>query len=311
MLLRNRGLYRTIHGASRRRRRDGPLAEGETRRHLHRPTVGCRPRPNGLQCCLSAKAPGRLEDSSMSLVRCSNCKHDNPADSRFCGACGGALNLPAYLASCPRCGTVNPVKATVCCWCQGPLAARRPSRRPSPVVVGTVVLAAIAALGFYAYPRLSLVDTRQPPGAGAENSAAPASPAAPLLETPSPETAPPGTAAAAPTRAAANPPGPGRQPVEAPTAKAAAVAIARPQAINPGKEGERAPSRREACTEAGAALGLCVANSVQKKEAAAIEAAINRPQATGAGNAGGQEPPCTEAVAALGLCTAKPTQRRE
>jgi len=326
MLLRNRGLYRTIHGASRRRRarkaprvtsdgrydaarrrRDGPLplVQPENRRCPPRPTAGCRPRPNGLQCCLSAKR-GRPEDSSMSLTRCSNCKHDNPADSRFCGACGGALNLPAYLASCPRCGTVNPVKATVCCWCQGPLVARRPSRRPSPVVVGTVVLAAIAALGFYAYPRLSLVDARQPPGAGAENSAAPASPAAPLLETPSPETAPPD-----PTRAAANQPGPGRQPVEAPAAKAAAVAIARPQAIDAGKEGERAPSRQEACTEAGAALGLCVAKSVQKKETAAVEAAIKRPQATGAGNAGGQEPPCTEAVAALGLCTPKPTQRRE
>jgi hypothetical protein len=176
------------------------------------------------------------------------------------------------------------------------------------VVVGTVVLAAIAALGFYAYPRLSLVDARQPPAAGA-------SPAATLLETASPETSPPETAPpkalADPARAAANQPRPGRQPVEAPAAKAAAVAIARPQAINAGKEGVRAPSRQEACTEAGAALGLCAAKSVQKKEAAAVEAAIKRPQATGAGNAGGQEPPCTEAVAALGLCALKPTQRRE
>jgi len=189
------------------------------------------------------------------------------------------------------------------------------------VVVGTVVLAAIAALGFYAYPRLSLVDARQPLAAAAENSGGPASPAATLLETaspktaspetPPPETPPPETSPADPTRAAAKQPLPGRQPVEAPAAKAAAVAIARPQAINAGKEGERAPSRQEACTEAGAALGLCVAKSVQKKEAAAVEAAIKRPQATGADNAGGQEPPCTEAVAALGLCTPKPTQRRE
>src|SRR6266852_2569081 len=151
-----------------RRLRDGPmpLAQLETRRCLHRPTAGCRPRLNGLQCCLPVKTPGRLEDSSMSLIRCSNCAHDNPADSKFCGACGGALHLPAYLASCPRCGTVNPVKATVCCWCQGPLAGRRPSRRPSPVVVGTAVLAAVAALGYYTYPQLSLVLARQPPAAG-------------------------------------------------------------------------------------------------------------------------------------------------
>ena len=245
----------------------------------------------------------------MSLVKCSNCAHDNPADAKFCGACGGALHLPAYLASCPRCGTVNPVKATICCWCQGPLAGRRPSRRPSPVVVGTAVLAAIAALGYYTYPQFSLVDARQPPAASGE--AGLASPATLPLETPSPKTPPPEAVLADPARAAANQPGPGRQPVEAPAAKAAAVAIARPQAINAGKEGERAPSRQEACTEAGAALGLCVAKSVQKKEAAAVEAAIKRPQATGAGNAGGQEPPCTEAVAALGLCTPKPTQRRE
>jgi hypothetical protein len=175
------------------------------------------------------------------------------------------------------------------------------------VVVGAAVLAAIAALGYYTYPQLSLVDARQPPAAGAENRAAPASPAAVLLETAPLETAPPETALADPTRAAANQPRAGRQPVEAPAAKAAAVAIARPQTIN----AERAPSRQEACTEAGAALGLCVAKSVEKKEAAAVEAAIKRPQATGAGNAGGQEPPCTEAVAALGLCTPKPTQRRE
>jgi len=174
------------------------------------------------------------------------------------------------------------------------------------VIVGTAVLATVAALGYYTYPQFSLVDARQPPAAGGENSAAPASPAGVLLEP-----APPETALADPTRAAANQPRAGRQPVEAAAAKAAAVAIARPQAINAGKEGERAPSRQEACTEAGAALGLCVAKSVEKKEAAAVEAAIKRPQAAGAGNAGGQEPPCTEAVAALGLCTPKPTQRRE
>jgi hypothetical protein len=247
----------------------------------------------------------------MSLNRCANCKHDNPADSKFCGACGGTLHLPAYLASCPRCGTVNPVKATVCCWCQGPLVGRSSSRRPSPVVVGTAVLAAVVALGYFAYPQLSLVDARQPPAAEAGNGAGLSSPAATLLETAPPVTTPPETAPSDPAPSAANQPRAGRQAVDGPAAKAAAVAIVRPQTINAGKEGERAPSRQEACTEAGAALGLCVAKSVEKKEAAAVEAAIKRPQATGAGNAGGQEPPCTEAVAALGLCTPKPTQRRE
>ena len=271
---------------------------------LHRPTAGCRPRPKGLQCCLSAKTRGRL-DSSMSLIKCTSCKHDNPADAKFCGACGGALHLPAYLASCARCGTVNPVKATICCWCQGPLAGRKPSRRPSPVVAGTAVLAAIAALGYYTYPQLSLVDARQPPpAASAAGLASPAAlpletlpPGAPSPEAPSLEAAPPEAAPADPTRAAANQPRPGRPSVEAPAAKAAAVAIARPQAINAGKEGERAPSRQEACTEAAAALGLCATKPGDAGKAKAQEPF--RPQA------------CTEAVAALGLCAPKTTQRRE
>jgi len=167
------------------------------------------------------------------------------------------------------------------------------------MVVGTAVLAAVAALGYYTYPQLPLVDARQPPAAGAENSGAGLpSPAAPLLETAPPEITPPETAPADPTRAAANQPRPGRQPVEAPAAKAAAaVAIARPQAINAGKEGERGPPRQEVCTEAAAALGLCATKPAD------------------AGKAKGQEPfrpqACTEAVAALGLCAPKTTQRGE
>jgi hypothetical protein len=165
------------------------------------------------------------------------------------------------------------------------------------VIVGTAVLATVAALGYYTYPQFPLVDARQPPAAGGENSAAPASPAAVLLETAPPETAPPETALADPTRAAANQPRAGRQPVEAPAAKAAAVAIARPQTINAGKGGERAPSRQEACTEAAAALGLCATKPGDAGKAKAQE--LFRPQA------------CTEAVAALGLCAPKTTQRRE
>src|SRR5258705_8554764 len=146
----------------------------------------------------------------MSLIKCTSCNHDNPADAKFCGACGGALHLPAYLASCPRCGTVTPVKAAICCWGQGPLARRRPSRRPSPVVVGTAVLAVIAALGYYTYPQFSLVDARQPPAAGGE--AGLASPATPLLETPSPEIPTPQAPPPDPAPAAANQPRPRRPP---------------------------------------------------------------------------------------------------
>lgn len=284
----------------------------------------------------------------MSLTRCPYCEHGNPADSKFCSACGGAL----HLVPCPRCGAVNQVTATACYQCRSQLPGRRtdaldpPSpaaevsrplpRRPSRVIVGTAVLAAIAVLGYYTYRQRSLVDAPQPPaasskangrgstaGAGAigrdaaagDTKSAKADKSAGLT---SAATSPSGSPLADPTRAAANQPRAGRQPVESQEAKAAAAAITRAQAVNAGRAGERGRSRPEACTEAVAALGLCTPKPVQKKEAetaAAVKAPIARPQTTGAGKAGGQELPrpeaCTEAVAALGLCTLKPTQRKE
>ena len=109
-----------------------------------------------------------------------------------------------------------------------------------------------------------------------------------------------------------------RETVELRQAKAAAGPPASPQAADGAKAGRRAPPRQELCTEAAAALGLCTMTPDQKKQAeaaAAIKAAIARPEATDAGKAGGQEPPrqeaCAEAVAALGLCTPAPTQRRQ
>jgi len=257
----------------------------------------------------------------MALIRCRYCEHNNPADSKFCSACGGALTLPVHLASCPRCGTVNPVKATVCCWCNGQLSGRRPlPHRRSRVIVGTAALAAVAVLGYYTYRQSSFADAPQPPpassdsggrgapvdpvvldagaAAGEAKSASAGDSAGVASPAPSPSEAPP----AAPMRAAVTQPRAGRQPVKSQEAKAN------------GPE----PFRSEACTEAAAALGLCATKSVQKKEpeaAAAVEPAIKRRQTTGAGSAGGQEPPrpqtCTEAVAALGLCTPTPTQRRE
>ena len=272
----------------------------------------------------------------MSLIRCQYCEQSNPAEARFCNACGGALRLPPHLASCPRCGTVNPVTTAVCCWCRAQLPGHRERalvpvspaaevsrslpRRRSRVIVGTAVVAAIAVLGYYTYRQRSLADAPQPPAASSEASGRGAPAGAGFIgqdavaDEPksasadnsagltSLATSPPGAPLAVPVRAAANQPRADRQPVKSQEAKAS----------------EPAPLRSEACTEAAAALGLCATKSVQKKEpetAAAVEAAIKRPQTTGAGNAGGQEPPhpqtCTEAVAALGLCAPIPTPRRE
>lgn len=260
-----------------------------------------------------------------SLTRCPYCKQDNPAESRSCSACGGALHLPRHLAPCPRCGAVGPVKATVCYWCSGELP-RRGALRPSRVIAGTAVLAAIAVIGYYTFRQFSPADAPQPPAASSDASGRGAPAAAGFIgrdaaagdtksadadngaALASPAISPSGTPLAAPARAAAIQPRAGRQP-EPREAKATAAVIPRPQPTNAGRAGEQGPSRPEACTEAAAALGLCAMKPVQKKEA------DKRPQTIGAGKAGGQEPPrsqtCTEAVAALGLCPPRPTQRRE
>jgi len=83
----------------------------------------------------------------------------------------GALTLPPHLASCPRCGTVNPVTATVCCWCSGQLSARKslPHGR-SRAIVGTAVLAAVAVLGYYTYRQSSFAEAPQPPAASSDAS---------------------------------------------------------------------------------------------------------------------------------------------
>ena len=271
----------------------------------------------------------------MSLIRCQYCEQSNPAEARFCNACGGALRLPPHLASCPRCGTVNPVTTAVCCWCRAQLPGHRERalvpvspaaevsrslpRRRSRVIVGTAVVAAIAVLGYYTYRQRSLADAPQPPAASSEASGRGAPAGAGFIgrdaaaDEPKSAgaddsagltglaTSPPGTPLAAPVRAAANQPRADRQPVKSQEAKAGESGLAHP----------------DACTEAAAALGLCSIKSVQKRETetAAVEGAMKRPPATGAGNPGAQEPPrpqtCTEGVAALGLCTAKPIQRRE
>jgi hypothetical protein len=204
------------------------------------------------------------------------------------------------------------------------------------VIAGTAVLAAITILGYYTYRQISPDDSPRAPAASSEASG----PGAPAVTgvirrdaaagdtqsdntdnsagLASPATSVPAPQLAAPGRDIQNQPRASRQPVESQEAKATASAITRSQAITAGKAGEPGSSRPEACTEAVAALGLCVMKPVQTKaaeSATAVETPVKRLQRTEAGKAGGQEPPrlqpCTEAVAALGLCTLESTQRKE
>jgi cytoskeletal protein RodZ len=255
----------------------------------------------------------------MSLTRCKYCEHSNPADAKFCNACGATLTL----APCPHCGAVNQVTAAACYQCHGELLGSRPDaldaplpaaeiskpslRPPSRAIVGTAVLAAVAVFGYYAYRQHLRVDVPPLPAAsneanvrgvpveagaigrdaaaGATKPAEAGNSAGSTGTATSPSETPPARTASAPANQRRTP----RQPVDSPQeAAASATAIARPQTTNAG----------EPCTDRVAALGLCT--PVQRKEAkaaTAVPAAVARPQATNAGE------PCTVAVAALGLCT--------
>jgi hypothetical protein len=223
--------------------------------------------------------------------RCPTCDQRNPADSRYCSACGGSLHLPPHLVSCPRCGVVGQATATVCFWCHGPLPGRRADSdvlssptsrafrlqllRPSLVIAGAAALGALVVLGYANYRQPSPVEAPRPSAASVELS----------------------------DRAAPVP----RPPAETPAPKTSAPVVARPQVTSADRAAERQPPRPVACTEGVAALGLCAT------EAKAAEAAIRAPQANNPGAEVGREPSdptCTEAAAAVGIC-ARPAQRRQ
>jgi ribosomal protein L40E len=49
----------------------------------------------------------------MDTQRCSFCDHENPADAKFCNACGSSLHLQL----CKHCGAIDNAAATVCYKC--------------------------------------------------------------------------------------------------------------------------------------------------------------------------------------------------
>ena len=235
----------------------------------------------------------------MALTKCKYCEHRNPPDSKYCNACGATLTL----APCPHCGAVNEVTATTCYQCRGSLQASskdalvralpaaaisQPSpRQPSLAIVGTVVIAIVAFIGYYAYRHYSLVSL--PPSSAANTEAKDRSGPVQPASTPGPAASPAVRATATPASAIL-------------PAGAAPAPVARFQTTNPGNAGEPVPTHPGPCTERVAALGLCTPRPVPKNEAeaaAAVAAAVARPRTNNAGE------PCTEAVAALGLCAPK------
>src|SRR5262245_11290462 len=190
---------------------------------------------------------------AMPQIQCRSCGHENAADSKYCGACGGALDLPPHLVACLRCGSVNPFTGSTCLWCHAGLPGpfRRKLRRwRGRVAIAASAVAVLAAFGAYAFLR---DDT--PRAAAAVVPAAPVPAEAPKADAP---------------------------PVEAPKARAPAPAVARTPASSArrtescadnlaalglcGKTEPREPPRPEGCSEGAAALGLCEYKPTQGRE---------------------------------------------
>ena len=58
--------------------------------------------------------------------QCPFCERANPADAKFCNACGA----PLHLLPCPQCGAVNDAAATSCHQCAAPLPGPGPGPGP-------------------------------------------------------------------------------------------------------------------------------------------------------------------------------------
>jgi len=61
-------------------------------------------------------------------MQCDHCRSDNPADAKFCNACGHRLGSP-----CPACGAVNPPESNFCNQCCEALAAAGHETGPETV----------------------------------------------------------------------------------------------------------------------------------------------------------------------------------
>ncbi len=273
----------------------------------------------------------------MTLNRCPFCEHGNPADSKFCGACGG----PLHLRPCPGCGAVNDVSAIACHQCRAPLQGARKetpdSALPAAEAAGTAIrhrpavlfalaaFAAIVALVFFGYREFLQREAPSEPAASGDTAAraglaktgvigrdaaageAGAGPADSNVTPAGSATPFSGKSRAREDSVARKPVSEGHEPVESQGANAAAETAVRSREVSEVNPGGQESPKKEACTEAVAALGLC---TIKPAAAAGV-----RPQAVEAAKGGGQPTPreeaCPAGVAALGLCPPESTQRRQ
>jgi hypothetical protein len=273
----------------------------------------------------------RFQDAKMSVTQCRFCDHVNPAGSKFCSECGGAL----HLLPCPRCGAVSEVTASHCYQCQAKLpwhiadmpvgaspsvvAAKASIRWRSPAIVTVAVVAAVSILGYYAYRQVSLADTPQVPVAGSAASGSVVRTddivkpeAVSDTSDPAPESIE--HSSAVPPPATATKSRRSRQTPQSLGATASVEPAERSATVSAGKKEPRTPADLEACTESVAALGLCTLKPGQAKqgETGAIKAEAPPVHTFDATRAGGEQSssgkPCPEAQVALGLCTQRNSQ---
>lgn len=264
----------------------------------------------------------------MTTNQCPFCNHENLADEKFCSTCGSVVNL----VPCPNCDAVNEKTATTCYRCHtefkpsaadalgapkqkiqdavlagaDPPVAKAARSKGQSLVVGGIVMIAVAVAFYFAYWQRTELPASGNTGIEATSSSAPAvAPVAkagiggiskkPDASPGSPASAPAGGNSGAPEgkpAVAAEPapvvesPAPvaaAPQPIEAPPPAAAApapvVAAPAPEQFPSPKPGPR-PSRHSAaggldggrskppaqCTEAIAALGLCTLQSNQTRQ---------------------------------------------
>jgi Double zinc ribbon len=271
----------------------------------------------------------------MSVTQCRFCNHVNPAGSKYCSECGGAL----HLLPCPHCGAVSQVTATVCYQCHAQLpwhtadapdrsspsaAASRPTmHRRTTVIASAAVVAAIAVSGYYAYRQAPVADTAPLPVAGSTTSGSVTHADTVVIEgkigavddAPAAEPEPAQIPAVSPAPVSAQPVRRSPQPARSAGGADAVKPTERSPSISPVGVATQTSSSVAACTEPVAALGLCILKPgpTGDTRTAAIKGAGAPGQAldsakTSAGESSRQES-CPEAQAALGLCRPRSSQR--
>jgi double zinc ribbon protein len=270
----------------------------------------------------------------MDTLQCSFCSHENPADAKFCNACGSSLNLQL----CGHCGAIDHVSSRACYKCGAPFAAggaspeaesastdepietastllRRvdpagvpPALPPAPrprsrarvwAQAAGIVLVALGAAFLY---RLYGPDSRHETPRPADQTTAPAAVGAvsdAVTPPPPPPAAPP---AAAQSPAAIQPPAVIEAPavVQSPAADQSVAVDSAVATPLPGPEPGPASDKARATTPASVAATPPTAADRRRPPTATPAQAAPAPRQP----AGARAPPypCTAPVAALGLC---------